>query len=170
VDVFIRAAAEVRRTHPQALFLVVGENHDPAHFEELQKLVQELDLSHNVQFYGSSERVPELLAASEVFCLPSRSEGFSNSLIEAMAAKLPCVATDVGGNSEAIEDGTNGYVVPSEDPATLAERISRLLSNRPLAAKLGDHAAETVRARFSHKAMMDNLVGIYDRLLTESHR
>ena len=170
VDVFIRAAAEVRRTHPQALFLVVGENHDPAHFEELQKLVLELDLSHNVQFYGSSERVPELLAASEVFCLPSRSEGFSNSLIEAMAAKLPCVATDVGGNSEAIEDGANGYVVPSEDPTTLAERISRLLSNRPLAAKLGDNAAETVRTRFSHKAMMDNLVGIYDRLLTESHR
>jgi len=170
VDVFIRAAAEVRRAHPEVLFLAVGENHEPPHFEELQKLVQELDLSGNVLLYGPSEKVSELLAASDVFCLPSRSEGFSNSLIEAMAAKLPCVATDVGGNAEAIDDGANGFVVPSEDPGALAERISRLLSDRPLAARFGDNAAETVRTRFSHKAMMDNLVGIYERLLTESHR
>jgi glycosyltransferase involved in cell wall biosynthesis len=80
------------------------------------------------------------------------------------------VATDVGGNAEAIDDGANGFVIPSENPGALAERISRLLSDRTLAARFGDNAAETVRTRFSHKAKMDNLVGIYERLLTESHR
>jgi glycosyltransferase involved in cell wall biosynthesis len=170
VDVFLRAAEEVCRARPETLFLVVGDDDEPEHFEELQRLVKELGVAGNVLFYGPSERVPALIAASDVFCLPSRSEGFSNALIEAMGAGLPCIATRVGGNAEAIEDERNGYLVPSEDPPAMARRVLDLLSDPLRAAELGRNAAETVRARFTHEAMMSQLVDIYERLLAAAAR
>jgi L-malate glycosyltransferase len=165
VDIFVRAAAEVCRARPETLFLVVGENGDPRHYEELKKLIAELCLTRNVLFYGPSEDVPALIAASDLFCLPSRSEGFSNALIEAMGAGLPCVATRVGGNVEAIEDDRNGCLVPSEDVSGLSDRILGLLTDPVHAAKLGRNAAETVRSRFTHEIMMSRLVDIYERCL-----
>ena len=170
IDIFLRAAVDVSKRRPSALFLIVGDNHESAYFNELKELVSELGISHNVLFYGPSEEVGQLLAACDIFCLPSRSEGFSNALIEAMGAGVPCVATRVGGNVEAIEHNRNGVLVPSEDPKALSSAIAELLDNPSRARALGSEASEAVHTRFTHEAMMAHLTNIYERLLVAAGR
>ncbi len=170
IDIFLRAAVDVCKRRPSVLFLIVGDNHEPAHFNELKELVSELGISHNVLFYGPSEEVGQFLAACDIFCLPSRSEGFSNALIEAMGAGVPCVATCVGGNVEAIEHNRSGVLVPSEDPKALSSAIAELLDNPSRARALGREASEVVQSRFTHEAMMVHLTTIYERLLEAAGR
>ena len=170
IDLFLRAAAQVCKRRPSTLFLIVGDNHEPAHFDELKELVSELGISRNVLFYGPSEEIGRFLAACDIFCLPSRSEGFSNALIEAMGAGVPCVATRVGGNAEAIEHGRSGVLVPREDAKALGSAIEELLDNPARARALGREASQTVRTRFTHKAMMAHLTTIYERLLMAAGR
>ncbi len=170
IDIFLRAAVDVCKRRPSVLFLIVGDNHEPAHFNELKELVSELGISHNVLFYGPSEEVGRFLAACDIFCLPSRSEGFSNALIEAMGAGVPCVATRVGGNVEAIEHDCSGLLVPSEDPKALSSAIAELLDNPSRARALGREASEVVQSRFTHEAMMVHLTTIYERLLEAARR
>lgn len=170
IDIFLRACEEVCRIHPTALFLVVGDNHEPAHFEELMRLVDELNISRNVRFYGPSEEIAQFLSVADVFCLPSRSEGFSNALIEAMGTGLASVATQVGGNGEAIDDGVNGVLVPPENGRALASAISKLLDDPKWALRLGQNAIETVRARFTHEAMMTQLINIYETQVEQAGR
>jgi glycosyltransferase involved in cell wall biosynthesis len=170
IDIFLRAAANVCKSHPSALFVIVGDNHDSVHFNELNELISELDISRNVLLYGPSEDIGRFLAACDIFCLPSRSEGFSNALIEAMAAGVPCVATRVGGNVEAIEHNRSGVLVPSEDATALGSAIEELLDDPTRARALGREARETVHARFSHEAMMTHLTNIYERLFMAAGR
>jgi glycosyltransferase involved in cell wall biosynthesis len=170
IDIFLRAAANVCKSHPSALFVIVGDNHDPVHFNELNELISELGISRNVLFYGPSEDIAGFLAAGDVFCLPSRSEGFSNALIEAMGAGVACVATRVGGNVEAIEQNCNGVLVPSEDATALSSAINELLDDPTRARVLGRAARETVHVRFTHEAMMTHLINIYDRLFMAAGR
>lgn len=170
IDIFLRAAVDVCKRWPSVLFLVVGDNHEPVHFKELKELISELSISRNVLFYGPSEDVGRFLTACDVFCLPSRSEGFSNALIEAMGAGLPCVATRVGGNVEAIEHNHTGVLVPGEDPKALSSAIAELLDDPLRARALGRQASEVVRARFTHEVMMAHLTTIYERLLVSAGR
>jgi len=106
------------------------------------------------------------LATADIFVLPSRSEGFSNAIVEAMAASLPVIATDVGGNAEAVEDGVSGFLVPSEDPEELSIAISRLLSDKPLAAAMGLAGKALVLERFTTEAMMRRIADTYKSLLS----
>lgn len=169
-DIFIRAAAIVRREFPQAEFLIIGAVHEPEHLQELQELTRSLGLTETVRFLGGSENVFSLLKTSDVFCLPSRSEGFSNALLEAMACGLPCVATRVGGNAEAIEDGVSGFLVPPQDPELAADRILRLLRRPEEARRMGQAGRKTVEEKFTAQAMIANLTAIYDRLLSGASR
>jgi glycosyltransferase involved in cell wall biosynthesis len=102
---------------------------------------------------------------SDIFCLPSRSEGFSNALIEAMACSLPCVATDVGGNREVLTDGETGFLVPNENSHEMALALVRLLDDPNHAAAMGARGEKVVQGRFTTQAMMANLVSVYNRLL-----
>jgi glycosyltransferase involved in cell wall biosynthesis len=102
---------------------------------------------------------------SDVFCLPSRSEGFSNALLEAMACALPCVATRVGGNAEAIEDGVSGFLVAPQDPDLIADRLLRLLRQPEAGRHMGQAARQRVEEKFTVEAMMANLTAVYDGLL-----
>lgn len=167
-DVFIRAAAIVRREFPKATFSIVGSVHEPAHLPELEELRRSLGLTEAVRFAGSSDNILSVLKASDVYCLPSRSEGFSNALLEAMACGLPCVATRVGGNAEAIEDGVSGFIVPPEAPEPMADRILRLLRQPQEARRMGHAARQRVEEKFTAEAMMANITAIYDRLLSRS--
>jgi glycosyltransferase involved in cell wall biosynthesis len=83
-----------------------------------------------------------------------------------MAASLPVVATDVGGNTEAVKDGVTGIIVPSEDPTALALAIDRLLSDPELGKKMGSAGRSLVEEKFTNEAMMDRIVGVYKKLLT----
>jgi len=169
-DVLIRAAAIIRREFPTAELLIVGNPHaeEPEHVRELHELARTLGLGEGVRFLGGLEDVYSVLRASDVFCLPSRSEGFSNALLQAMACSLPCVATRVGGNAEAIEDGVSGLLVPAEAPEVTADRILRLLRQPEDARRMGQAARMRVEEKFTAQAMMANITAIYERLLSGS--
>jgi L-malate glycosyltransferase len=170
IDVLVEAAAQVSKTHPSAIFLVVGRKSEEEHCRELEARVASLGLSANFRFLGSREDVFPILRMSDIFCLPSRSEGLSNALIEAMACRLPCVATDVGGNPEVLTHGESGLLVPSEDSAALARALLQLLSDRSLAARIGLRGESVVQIRFTSQAMMNTLVSVYNELLAAKER
>jgi glycosyltransferase involved in cell wall biosynthesis len=166
-DVLVRAAAEVRRVHPDAMFLIVGSVQETDCDSHLRDLVRQFNLERNVRFLGKmeNESVWSLLKLCDVFCQPSRSEGMSNALLEAMGSGLPCVATAVGGTPEVLEDGRTGYIVPSEDYQSAAARILDLLDDREAARKMGRLARRVVEERFSAQTMIRSMVGMYDQLL-----
>jgi L-malate glycosyltransferase len=161
-DVLIRAAKKVCEEFPQAIFLIIGGVLEPPYFQQLQELIESLGLKENIRFMGASYDVVSFLKISDIYCLSSRSEGFSNALLEAMACSLPCVATRVGGNAEALEDGHSGFLVDSEDSDALADRIRILLRHPERAKEMGSKGRRIVEAKFSMPAMMARLVQIYD--------
>ena len=164
-DVLVRAAAIVCRHAPDVVFHILGEVLEPDYFQELQNLVRELGLKERVRFISGMHDLRTYLAESDIFVLPSRSEGFSNALIEAMAAALPVVATRVGGNPEAVLEGENGYLVAPEDPSLLADRILRLLNNPAAANAMGNNGRCLVAEKFSIESMMTETCGLYRTLL-----
>ena len=166
-DIFIRAAARVTRIFPQAVFLIVGYNDDESCRTELENLVTELNLSRNVFFVGGHSEVAPFLKLSDIFCLLSRSEGFSVALLEAMACSLPCVATRVGGNAEAVAENQTGFLVESEDVEGAADRILRLLRDPDRARQMGAAGRQAVEQDFSVEKMVRKLTGLYDHLLQE---
>jgi glycosyltransferase involved in cell wall biosynthesis len=164
-DVFIKAAASIVPHFPNVSFSIAGGVLEPDYFVELQTLVRELNLSDHFHFAGSVTDLHQHLSAADIFVLPSRSEGFSNAIIEAMAASLPVVATNVGGNSEAVRDGVSGFLVPSDDPAALAASIIRLLSDPSQAKTMGAAGNAIVKENFTTEAMMTRIASAYQKLL-----
>jgi glycosyltransferase involved in cell wall biosynthesis len=113
---------------------LVGDGPDAP---EVAATVEALGLPGRVELLGARGTVPELLARSDVFVLSSRSEGFPVSILEAMAAGLPVVATDVGGVAEAVVDGETGILVPAEDPQAFAAALEELIEDVELRRRLG---------------------------------
>lgn len=164
-DVLIKAAAEVIQQCPNATFSIAGDIMEPGYFAELQALVNGLGLTNRFHFAGNITGLHEYLSASDIFVLPSRSEGFSNAIIEAMAASLPVVATDVGGNAEAVKEGVNGFIVPPDNPTQLAEAILRLAKDLPRAASMGMEGRRLAQENFTTETMMQRTVSVYKELL-----
>lgn len=164
-DVFLRAAAIVVSKFPRARFSIAGEVLDAEFFAELQGLAQQLGIAQQVSFPGGVTDLPSFFRGAGLFVLPSRSEGFSNAIIEAMAAELPVVATDVGGNAEAVVDGTTGRIVPPEDVDALAAAMLELLENPERARAMAEAGRGRVKERFTTEAMMKQLTAAYHGLL-----
>ena len=167
IDVLVRAAAIVVAHLPEVRFVIAGKVLEEGTMNDLLRLISDLKLDNNFLFLGAIENPHPLLAESDIFVLPSRNEGFSNALIEAMAAGLPCIATCVGGNAEALEDGVNGFLIDCEDHEALAERLLRVLRNPQAAHRMGRCARETAVKRFSMSAMVNRLMDIYDELVED---
>jgi len=171
IDILVEAAALVRNQLPQAKFLVIGATlQEPDYEAQLRNAVSRLDLEQHFAFFGMRQDVISLLKRSDIFCLASRSEGMPNALLEAMACGLPCVATHVGGNSEVVQEGQTGFLVPSEAPYALAGRIVELLNNRELAQQLGQQGRHVVEERFTVHHTVERLRSLYQALLTERGR
>lgn len=164
-DVLLRAFAAVHREFPTARLALGGAVLEMDFMAELTALLEELGLRESVSFAGSVREQQSFLAAASIFVLPSRSEGFSNAIVEAMAASLPVVATRVGGNAEAVEDGRTGFVVATEDVSAMAEAMLRLLRDPQGARAMGLAGRQRVRERFTTEAMMQRVVETFDRLL-----
>jgi len=164
-DLFIRSAAQLAPRFPSASFSIAGDVLEPDYFTELQALVQELGLATRFRFLGGIADPRAHLAAADIFVLPSRSEGFSNAIIEAMAASLPVVATDVGGNAEAVKDGVTGLVVPPEDADALSAAIAQLLADPSQARAMGMAGKSRAQDKFTTEAMMEQIAAAYNDLL-----
>jgi glycosyltransferase involved in cell wall biosynthesis len=159
---FLRAARRVRDALPDTAFVVAGEGDLIGH---MRALAAELGLDGAVVFVGRCEKIAELLAISDVCALSSLAEGFSNSILEYMAAARPVVATDVGGAREAVEHGHTGYLVRAGDDEALATHIVSLLRNPSLARSMGARGRLVVEQRFSCEAQLDRTQRQYGRLL-----
>jgi len=118
--------------------------------DEIKRLARELDLSENVLFLGHRSDTAELYQLFDIFCLPSFSEGFPVSILEAMACKVPVVATNVSGSNEIIQSGINGILVPSNRPNRLAETLAMLVRSKKLRKSLGQKGFETVIREYSY--------------------
>ena len=160
-DVLFEAFAKVLARAPRATLLLLGDGElGPS----LRAEAERLGIAPRVLFAGTRSDVPRILRASDVSVLASNREGFSNVVIESLAAGLPMVATDVGGNAEAIEEGRSGYLVPVGDAAALAERLATLLTDEPLRARMAAEARARA-ARFSLEEAVTATEALYDRLL-----
>ena len=133
---FMKAASIVAEELPSVLFWLVGE--DRGMQPDLEQLVFRLGIAARTNLMGRRYDVPELLAASDLSVLPSHEEGFSNVILESMAAGLPVVATRVGGNPEAVVDGVTGWLVPPRSPEKLAAKMIDLLRDPEKAKRWGD--------------------------------
>jgi glycosyltransferase involved in cell wall biosynthesis len=159
-DLLLRAVARLSPAPPTRLLLVGEGPERPV----LEALCKELRIEDRVCFLGPSDDVPAILAASDCFALASRSEGLSCSIAEALAAGLPCVVTDVGGNPELVDDGQDGFVVPAGDVARFAAQLQRVVNDPGLRARFGERAREAARARLSASRMVEEYVGLYREL------
>lgn len=159
---FLRAAHRVREAMPETLFVLAGEGDL---LPEMRDLAERLGLQDRAAFIGRCDRLAELLAISNVCSLSSTSEGFSNAILEYMAAGRPVVATDVGGAREAIVEGETGYLVPAGDDVAMAARIVMLLRDSGTATTMGQRGRERVRQHFSAETQLQRVQKLYAQLL-----
>jgi glycosyltransferase involved in cell wall biosynthesis len=161
------AIPAVLRARPNARFLLIGEG--PLH-DELAARLRDEGLDSRAQLLGKRPDVPDLLAAADLFVLPSHFEGLPISALEAMAAGLPVVATRVSGTSEAVVDGVTGRLVEPNDAPALAAAMIAALSDRALARRWGAAGRKRVADEFSAGMMARAVDKIYVNLLQGARR
>jgi glycosyltransferase involved in cell wall biosynthesis len=165
---FLRAARRVRDEVPDAAFVLAGEGEL---LEKMRALAAELGLERDAFFTGRCANVSDLLAVSDVCVLSSKGvEGFSNSIVEYMAAARPVVATDVGGAAEQVVEGETGYIVKPEDDEAMAARITSLLKDRQRAREMGERGLKRVLEEFSCEAQLERTEALYEQLLSRVSR
>ncbi len=160
---FLRAARRVHDVIPEAAFLLAGEGEL---MEPTRQLAEELGIGGSTFFLGRCEALSHLLHVSDVCVLSSKAEGFSNSILEYMAASRPVVATAVGGAGEAIIEERTGYLVPPGDVLAMAERIILLLRDSNRAAGMGNLGRQLVEQKFSCEAQLRHTEELYAKLLS----
>lgn len=160
----IRALAGIRRFHPDAHLVCVGDGPETG---RVRSLSQALGVQRAVHLLGLRTDVPDLLASADVSVLSSLSEGASLSILEAMSAALPVVATDVGGNREIVHHGRTGLLSPRCDPASMAGNLRTLLGNAELRCRMGEAGRRRVQALYTQTRMQDAFIELYRRLMEE---
>ncbi|WP_313927398.1 glycosyltransferase [Pseudoxanthomonas sp.] len=156
------AVAQLAPSHPDVVVVLAGDG--PLR-SELEAFARQCGIAGRVVFTGSRKDIPALLAAFDIFTLPSRTEGLSIALLEACAAGLAVIATDVGGNSEIVRDGATGYLVPSDDAVSLHAALDTLLLSPSDRRRLGDAARAWVVDHASVDVMRQNYDMLYANAL-----
>lgn len=166
LEYFLEAVPGVIERFPKARFMIVGDTFaDPEYRQQLNALAERLNVTDRVIFIGQRKDVPAILKEANLSVLPSLSEGLSNSLLEAMAAGLPIVATDVGGNPSVVRDGATGILIPARDPAALCRAMIQVLESPDLAKRFGKAGRERVIAHFSLESMVRRTQDLYQELM-----
>jgi glycosyltransferase involved in cell wall biosynthesis len=166
--VLLQAAAKVIRVLPRVKFVFVGRTNDARDEEyaaKLREYVVQTRLEENVRFMGWCSDMPRVLSALDLFVLPSTNEGLPRSILEAMAAAVPVVATDVGGNAELVVAERTGLLVPPNDPDALAGAIERLLRAPRTAHQMGRAGRLMVEQHFSLRAAALGVERVFDQVL-----
>ena len=166
-EVLLRALPSVLRQVPFARLQVCGEGPKK---EALQRQAEALGISEQVALLGFVEDVRPVLAAAEVFAMPSLSEGLGVAVLEAMAMGKPVVATDAGGLPEAVVDGETGLIVPPGDAGALTEAILSLLQNPDKARHMGAAGRERALRQFDRSVIVERMLALYNEVLSEARR
>lgn len=158
LDILLHAWRHVHARVPGVQLVLAGQGQlEP----QLREMCAALRLNDCVRFAGMIYDVRSVLAEADVFVLPSRYEGLSNALLEAMASSLPCVATRVSGSEDVIVDGENGLLVPSEDPDALASALLALLTDRERARAIGEAGWRRIAQSYNQPQMTERLGRLY---------
>ena len=159
----LEAARKVIDVVPECRFLIIG---DGGQRQFLQEKTAHLWLSEKILFAGSRKDVPEILSMLDAFVLPSIKEGLPMALLEAMASKVPVIATSVGAIPNVIEDGINGLLIPPKNSDAISEAINKMLSNGDSAKEMELKGFEKVRDHYSSKQMAIKYLAVYKELLS----
>ncbi|MFQ5877310.1 MAG: glycosyltransferase [Acidobacteriota bacterium] len=162
IPVFLAAARRIARELPAVRFVVVGDGPDR---EGVEACAAREGVSHRTTFAGFRRDVEDVMASLDLLVQPSNWEGFGLTLVEAMAAGIPVVATRVGGVPEVVVDGRTGLLVPPADPDALARACLDLLSDRERALRLGRAGRERARGEFSIEDLVERTAALYRELL-----
>jgi glycosyltransferase involved in cell wall biosynthesis len=158
-DTLVRALGRLQHL-PWSLSLIGEGPLQP----RVRERVRALGMQDRVQFAGHTVQVAEALAAAQIFVLASRSEAFPRSILEAMRAGLPVVASDVGGVREAVTDGHNGYVVPKRSVGSLAAAVVRLIADRSERERMGANGRRQFEQRFTFGRMLNETLSLYQEV------
>lgn len=175
IDVLLKAWAEVSALHPVLKLIIAGQGPLGSSLKELR---QDLRLADSVEFVGSIPNLSEQWRNADLFVLPSRTEGLSNALLEAMSYGLPCIATNVGGNFELIAEdeqkkimpgkfiiGRNGLLVNPDDVDGLSKAILYLIGNELERQEMGNRARLYIQENYSIDLIADKYIGLYQRMV-----
>ena len=167
LDILLSAFKEASSQRPHLVWRlwILGEG---SLYAELTAEVKRLELDEMVKFHGQVDSVSAYLAKADIFVLPSRSEGMSNALLEAMTHGLPSIATNISGNTDLIQDGKNGLLVEPDDPKDLTEKLIRLADNDQLREHVGRAARRTIEVTYDIEHVADQYRQLYQALLTGS--
>jgi len=168
-EYFIQAAARVKQSFPGSQFVVVGGDAEfgveiNVYKKKLVRLTRKLGLEDEIVYLGMRHDVAEILAVFDIYVSSSLSEGFSNTILEAMASGKPVVATNVGGNSEAVIHGETGFLVPPADADAIAEAIVKVLSNQELCYEMGCRGRSLIQDKFSILSMSQQMQRLFTSL------
>jgi len=161
---FLGAAKKILEKVPDAKFVLVGDGPLRSRYEEVAR---ELNIQKDVYFLGIRTDVPSIVSNLDVSVLSSTNEGFSNVIMESMAAGKPVVATKVGGSKEMVSDGITGYLVPPADSQAMAGAIINLLQNPDKAIAMGSAGREVVQEKFTVETMVKKYEELYFSLLKD---
>jgi len=165
-DTFIKAASLILKQYPKVKFLIVGSvsEHNSCIYE-MERLIYVYGLEKYFEFLGFRQDVHDILSLFDIYVLPSRSEGLSMALLEAMLLGKPIVATSVGGNLKVLENCKTALLVPPNEPEALSESILHLLSNKAFAKFIGQNASEECRKKYNIDHMVENYKNLYLKLV-----
>ena len=164
VDVLLRAMAILKYNLEQndVVLCQVGGFQGSDYTEKLYALAKELKIENDVVWLGRQDNVPEILQMFDVYCQPSRSEGLGLSIVEALVAKLPVVATNVGGIPEVVEDGKSGFLVENENAEEMAEKILLLKNDIEICEKFKKQGYEKVVKEYDKTNQIKKIIKYYE--------
>lgn len=163
---FLEAAAMILKDRRDVEFLITGNDISEQGFtkEDCIRLARELDILEHIHFTGERADVPAIISMLDVGVIASLSEGFSNVILEYMASSKPVVATDVGGNREALVPGKTGFLVPPGDSEALARAITDILQDGELAKSFGEAGRKRAEELFSTETMIKKYEALFERM------
>ncbi len=161
IEYFVEMAHILKKQHDHLKFLVIGEHHNDEYEQQVRQQIQKLNLSDDVIFTGFQPDIYSIISQLDVSVVASLAEGLCRVIVETQQMEKPIVSTAVSGNVEAIRDGYNGYLVESQRPDLLAERVSHILKHPDEARTLGQNAKASVQEKFTLQAHVDHLLRIY---------
>lgn len=167
-EYLIKSASQVVKVFPQAKFVIVGDSSlpkDGGYILYLHELVKELDLEEHVIFTGYIKDILEITQLFDIAVIPSLTEGFGRTVVEAMSLGVPVIAANVGGIPEIVEDGISGFLVPPAEPIDLANKIIELAKDDRKRTEIGISGRQRIKEHFSVSKMMEGIQAIYEEIL-----